>query len=344
MIFISLILFFLNFLIILNIENLANFVQIFDKPDKKLKLHKHKVPILGGIIFMINLIIFSIYQILFLNKFLFLEIGLYKTQEIFGFLFLIISFFLIGLYDDKYNLKPSKKFFYSIVIISIFLSLNPSSKVTMFSVSFYDYKIFLDNFSLIFTVFCFLILVNALNFYDGINGQSCIFFIIIFSFLFFKSEMKEFYLFSIFSLFVILFLNLRNKLFFGDNGVLLLSVIIALSLIFEHNIEQNIYFVDEIFFLLLLPGIDLVRLTIVRIFNGQNAFYGDRNHIHHLINKRLSITNTNILLFVLSVTPITLFLYFKINFYYVFIIFVFIYISSILIFKSNDKKYYYRKK
>lgn len=43
---------FLNLLIILNLNKLANIINIYDAPDKKLKLHKKRVPILGGLIFL----------------------------------------------------------------------------------------------------------------------------------------------------------------------------------------------------------------------------------------------------------------------------------------------------
>ena len=39
---------FLNFFLFFNLKKLANFVNIFDKPDGKLKLHKMKTPIIGG--------------------------------------------------------------------------------------------------------------------------------------------------------------------------------------------------------------------------------------------------------------------------------------------------------
>ena len=76
----------------------------------------------------------------------------------------------------------------------------------------------------------------------------------------------------------------------------MLVAIASVSLIYEHNFMGNIRFVDEIFFLLLLPGFGLLRLTLTRIKNGKNAFLGDRNHIHHLINNKLSLIYTNIIL------------------------------------------------
>jgi len=329
-------LFFLNFLIILKLQKLANFINIYDKPDNNLKLHKKTTPILGGVILIINYFFFLIYQIFFLNNFLLIELDLYKLREIVGILILIFGFFFFGLYDDKYNLSPTKKLFFSLILILIAISLNQILKIQYLNTSFYTNTIFLENFSTIFTIFCFIILVNSLNFYDGINGQSCLFFIIAFTFLYIISGKNEFYLFNIFFLLTILLLNLKNKLFFGDGGIFFLSTIISVSFIYEYNVEKNIKFVEEIFFLLLLPGFDLVRLTFIRVFNGKNAFIGDREHLHHLINNKLSLTLTNLVLVFSILTPVILFSFLDIGFYYVFLIFIFIYISLILTFKSND--------
>ena len=38
------------------------------------------------------------------------------------------------------------------------------------------------------------------------------------------------------------------------------------------NSYRNIIFVDEIFMLLFLPGLDLIRLTITRLLKGKNPF------------------------------------------------------------------------
>ena len=337
-------LFFLNFLIIIKLEKLAKFVNIYDKPDRNLKLHKKNTPILGGVILLINYFCFLIYQIVFLNDFLFSDFELFKIREIVGILILIFGFFFLGLYDDKYKLSPTKKLFFSLILILISISLNQTLKVNEINISFYGSKIFLESFSLIFTIFCLIILINSLNFYDGINGQSCFFFLVVFLFLFIISSNNEFYLFNIFFLLIVLFLNLKNKVFLGDGGIFLLSMIISVSLIYEHNIEKNIRFVDEIFFLLLLPGFDLVRLTLKRILNGKNAFTGDRDHLHHLINRKFSLSFTNLILIFYAIIPVILFSYFSINSFYVFIVFIFLYISLILVFKSNDQKYNYRKK
>jgi len=326
----------LNLIIFFKISKLSKFFNIYDKPDNKLKLHKKEIPIIGGIILALNFSVLFFYQIFFLNEFLSIDLNKLNFLEIITSLLFIFGYFILGLYDDKINLSPNKKIFFSILIILLAISFNENLVVKMMSISFIENKIFLDNYAYFFTIFCILILVNSLNFYDGINGQSCLIFLISFSYLFIKSDMHYFYIISIILILFILFLNISNKIFLGDGGIYLLSIILSLSLIYEHNIQKNIIFADEIFFLLLLPGLDLLRLTLKRLLSFKNPFFGDRDHIHHLLINRYSLKVTNLILFLTSIIPIILFSVFTINFFLVFFIFLVIYVFLIKILKSND--------
>ena len=60
MIFIFILLLLLNLLIFFNFEKLSKIINIYDIPDKKLKLHKKKTAVMGGVILAINLILKSI--------------------------------------------------------------------------------------------------------------------------------------------------------------------------------------------------------------------------------------------------------------------------------------------
>ena len=328
-----------NIIIFFYLDRIARFVNTYDVPDKKLKIHKRKTPLLGGVILMINYLFYFLLQEFSKNNFL---TNQYELDNLLGMASLIIGFFILGFYDDKIRLSPNKKFIFSILIVLMALTLNNNLVVNMVSISFYENKIFFENFSTLFTIFCILILTNSLNFYDGINGQSCIFFIIIFSYLYITNNHNEFYLYNIIILIFLLTLNLNDKIFLGDCGVFLLSSIVSISLIYEHNVNKNIFFSDEIFLLLILPGFDLVRLTFTRILNKKNAFFGDRDHIHHLLIKRFSLLNSNIILIILSIYPIFLFSVLKINFYLSFLSFTFFYLILITFLKPNDKKYNYR--
>ena len=74
-------------------------------------------------------------------------------------------------------------------------------------------------------------------------------------------------------------------MFLGDSGTYTLAFIISYIIIKSHNIEE--IYPEEIFIILSLPGLDMLRLFILRIFKGKNPFHSDRNHIHHLILKNI---------------------------------------------------------
>ena len=48
---IFIILAFLNILFIINLKKLSALINIYDNPDKKIKLHKKKTPIIGALFF-----------------------------------------------------------------------------------------------------------------------------------------------------------------------------------------------------------------------------------------------------------------------------------------------------
>jgi UDP-GlcNAc:undecaprenyl-phosphate GlcNAc-1-phosphate transferase len=334
----------LNLLIFLNFQKFTKFTNIYDIPDNKLKLHKKKVPVTGGIILAINFTVLFLFQIFFTNDFLSLKINQFNHKEILSTLFFIYVYFFLGLYDDKFQLSPNKKLLYSIAIILFVIFFNEKIIVEYISLSFYEKKIFFENYSNYFILFCIILLINALNFYDGINGQSSIIFLISFFYLFIKSDMNYFYSMTIFFILFFFQFNVRNKLFLGDSGIYLLGVILSICLVYEHNIQKNIIFVDEIFFLLLLPGIDLLRLTITRILKKQNPFFGDRNHIHHLLIEKFSLFEANLILFFIAILPLFLFSFMKFNFFIVLFIITNIYMFLIIKLKSNDKNNYFWKK
>ena len=320
-----------NFIIFTRISEISKYLNIYDKPDNELKKHSFNTPLLGGVIMFLNLSAIYLYYILFDYDLLKLIISI---KEQIAIIFLSFSFFLLGLIDDKYGIKPEKKIILSILFSIFVIIFDENLLITNFKLSFFNKVLFLNEFSYLFTIFCFIILINALNFYDGINGQSSIFFIVCFIYLALKSQLSFLYFLIIIILMFILILNLYNKLFMGDSGIYLTGSILIISLIYEYKILKNIGYADEIFFLLIIPGYDLLRLSIVRILSRKNAFYGDRNHIHHLLIDKYSLLQTNLILFFLATLPIILFSFLKLNFFLVLFLITNIYIFIVLKFKK----------
>ena len=93
--------------------------------------------------------------------------------------------FFFGFIDDKYDLNPYIKLLLLILSILFLFYLNDDFLIKELKFSFLNKNIQLGNFSLIFTLLCYLLFINAFNMFDGINLQSSIFFgsFIIFFFL-----------------------------------------------------------------------------------------------------------------------------------------------------------------
>ena len=68
----------------------------------------------------------------------------------------------------------------------------------------------------------------------------------------------------------------------------------------------------------MVPGIDMLRLFIQRLLNKQNPFYGDRNHIHHLLLKKYGYNKT-IFFFFTDISSSYIDILFNIYLYYFFI-------------------------
>ena len=66
---------------------------------------------------------------------------------------------------------------------------------------------------------------------------------------------------------------------------------------------ESIY-AEEILLLLLIPGIDLIRLFFQRIKNKKNPLIGDLNHFHHLLLKKYSLFRSLVIYLLLVNLPL----------------------------------------
>lgn len=297
------VIFLINILIILKLNKIAEAINIYDKPDQIRKFHKKSIPLIGGLILLISL------NIIFLFDFYFNYLHFDKNIKFYLFIFCNI-FFLLGLIDDKKPINPNIKFLIQIILSYLFIKFYHNFfLIDYLKFSLHNYIFFLNDFEVIFYTICIVILVNALNMYDGINGQTSTYFMLILFLMLIKNYNFHLIFLLLLTNLFIFYLNIRDKIFFGDSGIYLLAFLLSFLTIDAH--QNNLVFADEIFLIFLLPGIDMCRLFFLRIAKKKNPFFPDRNHLHHLLLKKFNNKITLSFLTTLSIFPYILFLIFN---------------------------------
>lgn len=330
----------LIFFVSLNLILLFNFSKIkvlhynIDKPDNIRKLHLKPTPLAGGKIIFLNVIIYWIF-LNFSDDLLKKEIFFEDRKSLNYFILICTLIFVLGLIDDKINIRANLKFLYLFFIVLFLLFIDNGLIIKIINFSFYKKNISLGPFDLLFSIFCFLVFLNAFNMFDGINLQASLYTIFIFSCLSFFFVKSLLIYILIISLICYSYLNFKNKTFLGDNGSLLLGFLISYLFIYLYN-SDYISHADQIVLYMLIPGLDLIRLFILRIYQKKNPLSSDRNHLHHLLISKYSLKITLIIIFTLISFPITLD-FFEINNIYTLLLTIFAY--STLMFYLQKKNY-----
>jgi len=293
-----------NILILISYNYLAKIVNVYDFPNKR-KIHKIKTPLIGGIILLVNFI----FLIILLETGVISSLTLSNIFEnkfnYFLFSLSIILIFLIGFIDDKIDINPNLKLVCLFLIISFVQFLDNSILITEIRFSFTNNLIYLGKYSFLFTALCFLLFINACNMFDGINLQSCLYYLILSLYLITLDSHNLFLIVMIISILIICILNSKGKIFMGDSGVFLCSFVLAYFMVKNYNINI-INYSDKIFILMMVPGIDMFRLFMFRILNKKNPFKPDNSHIHHILLRKFTYLQTILIIFLLVNVPIIL--------------------------------------
>lgn len=246
--------------------------NLYDEVDPR-KIHKGKIPRLGGIAVFASLLI-----VWLSSRFLFkiVKINFYGSLFIgFG----IILFF--GVMDDIFNLRAKIKFLVQIVA-ALVVSLSPNRFTSLFMWKFPPVLGELVTFVWILSI------VNAFNLIDGmdwvcggISFFSCLALGFIFKFQ--NNNIFMFYFIVCGSLAGFLFWNKPNaKIFLGDGGSQTLGYLISVAPLFNTG-DSKFEFIQFPVMLLLcsIPLTDVIAAIWRRTREHRKIFAPDRAHIHH---------------------------------------------------------------
>lgn len=286
---------------------IANLKQLYDEPTVR-KIHSKPIAALGGVaLFAAVLISFTF----FTNFALISELQYLIPSS--------IILFFIGLKDDILVISPFKKF--AGQILAAFILIYKGNFLISSLYGFLGFNSLGPILSILFTGLTILMIINAFNLIDGVNGLaallsviSCTFFGLIF---YYTNEIS----YAILSFTVVgaligflVFNWTPAKIFMGDTGSLFLGLVNAILVIkFTNvgdinfasiNISQNALVGLAVLF---IPLSDTLRVFAIRILSGKSPFYSDVNHIHHLLLRRgLSHSQVTLCLSILAIGYIVL--------------------------------------
>ena len=280
---------------------LASRFNAYARVDAR-RRHDRKVPLLGGISFYALIVLFIGFAFSFDD--LFENSRLLNTKFLFSFLLATTLIFVVGVLDDLRELKARPKFFIEIIAASLVLYAAPNN-LTLFGEDLFSPTLVFAS-----LVFWIVLMTNAVNFIDGMDGLcagitgicSLTMALILFSF-------GENATFSSLLMAVLaggcvgfLFHNFNPaKIFLGDSGSLLLGFTMA-ALSVTLDIKRSMLVALSVpLFMFSIPLFDLAFAVVRRAANRRSLFQGDRGHIHHRFQQMgISQRSTVIFLWILT--------------------------------------------
>lgn len=300
-----------SFLIVLlttpSFIKVAYLKHLFDEPGEGRKLHTRKVPLMGGMMIFAGTL-FSFLLWLPVN-----EMGVIKYLVP----SLLIMFF-VGVKDDIIGTAPVKKLAAHLVV-GFIMVLMANVKLTSLH-GLFGIREIPEWAGIMLSVFTYIVVVNAFNLIDGVDGLAAGVGLIastVFGFWFYYAGDWTYAILS-FSLAGGLLAFLRfnfspAKIFMGDSGSLTIGFLIAVMAIevVEYdakNLPEAISNISKPILamsVLVYPLIDTIRVFFLRAIKGVSPFTADRNHIHHrLIDLGLSHRQTVLIIYLFNLLVI----------------------------------------
>lgn len=268
--------------------------NLYDQPNGR-KVHKLAIPRLGGTVFMPSMAIGVVTSLLIMYGDVHQNFDVYISTFVLAIGSLLI--YLIGILDDLNGMKAMHKFLIQLTTAIFFPLCNLSINNLHGLFGVHEIPIFL---SYPLTLFVILLIVNAMNLIDGIDGLSSsltVMILLAFTVLFHQLHFGLFCLISAGlagAVLAFFFYNVFGKvgglkIFMGDSGSLFIGYVIAyLAIKYQMSNEAaGLPYREESLLiswtLVFLPCIDVIRVAIMRKLKGKDMFEADMTHIHHRI-------------------------------------------------------------
>ena len=306
----------------------ARMKHLVDEPSEARKHHSRSVPTIGGII-IFAAIIFS-YTLWFPDaKLLDTEAADYQKMyvamgqafsDLKYVLAAMVLLFFIGVKDDIIGFSPVKKLV-GHMVVGYILVVMAGIRITDMHGLFGVYEL-PEAFGIAFSFFVYVVLVNAFNLIDGVDGlaggigliASLAYGLWLLAAGNIALALLSFVLAGALAAFLV-FNSHPARIFMGDSGSLIIGAILAVLAmrIVDHDTARLPEYLKQIptpifvMAVLAYPLVDTLRIFIYRMSRGISPFAADRNHIHHrLLALGLGHRGTTFVLYLYAIVIILL--------------------------------------
>jgi UDP-GlcNAc:undecaprenyl-phosphate GlcNAc-1-phosphate transferase len=295
------------------VKKLANKIGAVDVPKDERRMHKTTMPLLGGLAFIFAFSVTLILNII-ANKYgLFSNLNNFKNFDSIKFTGLFLGIFILvvgGILDDKYKTTAKIKlvFQFAAAFAVVFSGIRISSFTNPFSPQS-PIIVLPDWLAIVVSILWIVVITNAINLLDGLDGLAAGICAI-----------------AALSLFIVSFLNGGGpeialltailagaaigflpynfnpaKIFMGEAGSSFLGFILAIISI---NGALKVYAAFSIsipLIVLAIPILDTSWAFLRRTFSGKSFAVADRGHLHHRLVD-IGLTQRQTVLFLYAVT------------------------------------------
>lgn len=255
---------------------------LVDHPSA-IKLHQRPTPLIGGLALVVVLLPLTP-----------VFMGLFEPEGVGNRALTVIVIAttlmaLLGAIDDRKALRPVLRFGVSLLIFLAAMLFEPRLVIDRLLISGLGSSVTIPlPIALCLSLLIHVGFVNSVNMTDGKNGlviSTCLIWTL--ALLAIGPDGLIIVLLPLIQMLgVLLIYNLQGRLFLGDGGTYGLSAFLSLVSVYVYRTTDFALTADRVAILFLVPGLDMLRLFFTRMMRGTSPFVGDREHFHHLLERR----------------------------------------------------------
>ena len=261
-------------------------VGLVDKPNER-KQHAGHIPLIGGISIFMAVLAASL-------------IWLPNTLELRMYLIASAMMVFIGALDDKFDLRVRVRIVGQIIIASLMI-YGVGGYISNVGNLFGFGDVTLGPMGILFTYVAIIVVINAYNMIDGIDGLIGSLSINTFTsigILFIMSGQTDYlsyplilatatipYLMFNLGVFEKLLGKDTKKIFMGDAGSMFVGLSVIWLLTMGTQGEQASFKPVTALWICAIPLMDMLAIVVRRYKNGKSPFKPDRDHLHHILQR-----------------------------------------------------------